>query len=358
MIEIQNLSRRFGNIRAVDDISFEIAPGEIIGFLGPNGAGKTTTMRMMVGYLQPSGGSIRIDGISIFDDPIGTSRKIGYLPENNPLYDELTVYEFLDYIAALREIRGELFQQRLQFVTENCGLQEVLHQKIGTLSKGYRQRTGLAQAILHDPQVLILDEPTSGLDPNQIIDIRELIRNLGKEKTLILSSHIMQEVTALCDRIIIISNGRLVANDSQENLVNSVSKTQLITLELEAQQPDLSPLTQDHPDIRLLEQVQDGTICRLTIEGDAEQDLRRILAQFAQSQGWLVVGINSQKQTLEDIFVNLTKSGTASVAEPAEPQTEEAETQPEEDAESETPETTPEQEEAALPKSSPEEQDK
>lgn len=325
MIEIQNLSRRFGNIRAVDDISFEIAPGEIIGFLGPNGAGKTTTMRMMVGYLQPSGGTIRIDGQSIFDDPISTSRKIGYLPENNPLYEDLTVFEFLRYIAELRDIREERFEERLAYVVENCGLKNVLHQKIGTLSKGYRQRTGLAQAIIHDPQVLILDEPTSGLDPNQILEIRELIRELGKEKTLILSSHIMQEVQALCDRIIIINSGKLVANDSQENLVNTISQTQHISLELEAVDPDFGELLAANTEIRILAQDQAGNTCHVSIEGPSEMDLRRIIAKFAGAQGWLVLAMQSEKQSLEDIFVNLTRTPKAEAQPEILPEDEETE---------------------------------
>lgn len=308
MIEIQNLSRLFGAIKAVDEISFEIEPGEIIGFLGPNGAGKTTTMRMMVGYLQPSGGSILIDGKSIFEDPIATSRKIGYLPENNPLYDDMTVYEFLDYIAALREIRGEKFSTRLRYVVQNCGLAEVLNQKIGTLSKGYRQRTGLAQAIIHDPEVLILDEPTSGLDPNQILEIRDLILELGKSKTLILSSHIMQEVQALCDRIIIIDKGRIVANDSKENLVRGIGKTQSLQLELEATSPDFSELLELHA-ITLQSSKQLSERCELVFEAPAELDLKRILAQFCAAQGWLILGSSTKRQSLEDIFVNLTKGG-------------------------------------------------
>lgn len=342
MIEIQNLSRQFGAIKAVDEISFQIEPGEIIGFLGPNGAGKTTTMRMMVGYLQPSAGAILIDGKSIFDDPIATSRKIGYLPENNPLYDDMTVYEFLDYIAALREIRGDAFSARLNYVMQNCGLTEVLHQKIGTLSKGYRQRTGLAQAIIHDPEILIMDEPTSGLDPNQILEIRDLILELGKSKTLILSSHIMQEVQALCDRIIIIDKGRIVANDSKENLVRGIGKTQTLQLELEAVNPDFSELLEQHTvSLKSFKQIDER--CELVFEAPAELDLKRILARFCAAQGWLVLGSSTKKHSLEDIFVNLTKGGQDY---PEERQITESspETDPEEEA---LPEADPDLTEAA-----------
>lgn len=308
MIEIIELSRHFGAIKAVDQISFQIAPGEIVGFLGPNGAGKTTTMRMMVGYLQPSSGSIMIDGESIYADPIKTSQKIGYLPETNPLYNEQTVYDFLAYIGALRKLGKAKFKERLAFVVENCGLEAVLHQKIGTLSKGYRQRTGLAQAILHDPEVLILDEPTSGLDPNQIIEIRELIRSLGKEKTLILSSHIMQEVQALCERIIIIAAGKIVANDSQESLLNRFSPHQEIRLRFEAQNPDLNELWQEFPQLQLLSEERLGSEIILKLSADAELDLQRDLARFCAGRNWLVLEIHGQKNNLEDVFVNLTRT--------------------------------------------------
>ncbi|HOH46826.1 MAG TPA: ATP-binding cassette domain-containing protein [Candidatus Cloacimonadota bacterium] len=317
MIEIKELSRHFGAIKAVDKISFTIAPGEIVGFLGPNGAGKTTTMRMMVGYLQPSSGSVLIDGESIFADPIKTSQRIGYLPETNPLYNEQTVYDFLAYVSALRKLNKPMFKERLAYVVENCGLKEVLHQKIGTLSKGYRQRTGLAQAILHDPEVLILDEPTSGLDPNQIIEIRELIRSLGKEKTLILSSHIMQEVQALCDRIVIISGGRIVANDSQESLLTRFSPRQEIRLRFEARDPDLNLLWQEFPELELISEERDNQEVILSLSADAEADLQRALAQFCARMNWLVLEIHSQKSNLEDVFVNLTKSYSTDMASEA-----------------------------------------
>lgn len=307
MIEIKGLSRHFGSIKAVDKISFEIAPGEIVGFLGPNGAGKTTTMRMMVGYLQPTEGEILIDGESIFFDPIKTSHNIGYLPENNPLYNDLSVYEFLKFVSALRGMTEETFAQRLEFVGQNCGLKAVMHQKIGTLSKGYRQRTGLAQAILHDPKILILDEPTSGLDPNQIIEIRDLIRELGREKTLILSSHIMQEVQALCDRIIIISNGIIVANAAQDELVRQLDKDQEIRLVFEAESPLEEDLLAAVPDLKLIMREDNGNQHCWICAAPGERDVHRELAQYAQKNSWLILEMSSQKKSLEDVFVNLTK---------------------------------------------------
>ncbi|HQM03942.1 MAG TPA: ATP-binding cassette domain-containing protein, partial [Candidatus Cloacimonas sp.] len=251
MIKIDKLSRNFGEIKAVDEISFCIQDKEIVGFLGPNGAGKTTTLRMIVGYLQPGSGNIEIDGESIFTDPLKASRQIGYLPEQNPLYEEMTVVELLAYFAALRKLKRDYFRERLNFVVKKCGLKEVLNQRIGTLSKGYRQRTGLAQAILHDPKILILDEPTSGLDPNQIIEIRELIRELGKEKMVLLSSHIMQEVQALCDRVVIINKGKIIVDDTIENLPHYLNRSTMLILEVQGENIDFSDFTTKYPFVEL-----------------------------------------------------------------------------------------------------------
>lgn len=306
MIEIKSLSRGFGHIRAVDKISFAVNTGEIVGFLGPNGAGKTTTMRMMVGYLQPDEGSIELDGKSIFADPISTSARIGYLPEHNPLYPEMSVVEFLAYIAALRKMPKAKYQQRLEYVIANCGLEGVLNQRIGTLSKGYKQRVGLAQAILHDPEVLILDEPTSGLDPNQIMEIRDLIRELGQEKTVLLSSHIMQEVQALCDRVIIINKGRIVVDDLKENLSAYMGNAQHLILEVEADQPDLSDWFFLYPQAQLQEQTQSGSVSKIKMLVPGENDLRKELSQFVVEKGWQILSIYAEKQSLEVIFHSLT----------------------------------------------------
>lgn len=307
MIEIKNLCRSFGTLRAVDDISFRVSSGSITGFLGPNGAGKTTTMRMMVSYLQPDSGSIAIDGESIYEDPIATSSKIGYLPEHNPLYDEMWVMEILKYMADLRKIPAGRFKERLDFVTINCGLQQVITQKIGTLSKGYRQRVGLAMAILHDPDILILDEPTSGLDPNQIIEIRELIRQLGKEKTVLLSSHIMQEVQALCDRVLIINKGKIIVDNDIDKLDDYLNDYQVMHLELEGEAIDFSEFLDYHPDIELLSAESTPNSVSMQLRIPQQSDIRHDLARYVAENGWLITSLYSRQRSLEEIFHNLTK---------------------------------------------------
>ncbi|GAB1366773.1 gliding motility-associated ABC transporter ATP-binding subunit GldA [Candidatus Cloacimonadaceae bacterium] len=305
MIKIENLSRHFGQLRAVDGISFCLQDREILGFLGPNGAGKTTTLRMLVGYLQPSSGSISLDGESIFADPLKTSRQIGYLPEHNPLYEEMNVDEALEYFAELRKMPKDKFTERRDYVVQNCGLTDVLPQKIGTLSKGYRQRTGLALAILHDPRILILDEPTSGLDPNQILEIRDLIRKLGKEKMVILSSHIMQEVQALCDRVVIINKGKIIVDDLIGNLPRYLNKGISLRLVLKGEEVDFSDFRAEHPDLDL-QLNQEGELYDLTINSQDEQDIRLELAAFINKHNWLTLEMHTQQQSLEDIFHELT----------------------------------------------------
>ena len=350
MIKIDKLSRNFGEIKAVDEISFCIQDKEIVGFLGPNGAGKTTTLRMIVGYLQPGSGNIEIDGESIFTDPLKASRQIGYLPEQNPLYEEMTVVELLAYFAALRKLKRDYFRERLNFVVKNCGLKEVLNQRIGTLSKGYRQRTGLAQAILHDPKILILDEPTSGLDPNQIIEIRELIRELGKEKMVLLSSHIMQEVQALCDRVVIINKGKIIVDDTIENLPHYLNRSTMLILEVQAENIDFSDFTTKYPFVELKILFRDKTSCKISVDetsgrlmssstteqnshkigvdetsgrlmssSTTEQnshkigvdetsgfDLRKEISSFIRDKGWLILEFSTSKMSLESIFHELT----------------------------------------------------
>ncbi len=310
MIQIKNLSRSFGSLIAVNDINFTINPGEIVGFLGPNGAGKTTTLRMMVGYLQPNSGAIEIDGKSIYTNPLDTSRRIGYLPESNPLYEDMLVYDYLEYVSELRGLTGADFQKRLHMVVEKCGLKTVLAQLIGTLSKGYRQRVGLAQAIIHDPELLILDEPTSGLDPNQILEIRELIRELGTEKTVILSSHIMQEVQALCDRVIIINKGKIVANDTKENLSFQLGDRSRLVVELESPNPDFTQLLTQCPSIQQISSIVDNGTTTVEFEASNNFDLKREVAIFMSKHGMIVSGMYVKKHSLEEIFYSLTMSET------------------------------------------------
>ncbi len=339
MIAVEKLTRRFGDIVAVDDIAFEIREGEIAGFLGPNGAGKTTTLRMLVGYLQPTQGFVNIGGRDINVHSLEIARIIGYLPENNPLYDELTVYDYLKFIAEIRRMKQEEFDLRLRFVIEKCGLREVIGQQIATLSKGYRQRTGLAQAILHDPQVLILDEPTSGLDPNQILEIRELIKDLGREKTVLLSSHIMQEVQAVCDRIIIINKGKIIADEQKDNLSRYITEHTQLTVELDAETPDFEPWLQQHPEVQLMEAVSKDSHWELIFSFPAGMDVQRELSQYISANGWLIISMYRQQHTLEQIFHILTTSVQAESpfvteeAEPeAEPETEAAEKEDESNA--------------------------
>lgn len=307
MIEIKNLSRSFGELKAVDNISFTINSGEITGFLGPNGAGKTTTMRMMVGYLRPDEGSIYIEGQDIFADPLGVSSIIGYLPEHNPLYEEMRVFEALDYFAGLRKLSKEFYKERKGYVVNSCGLGEVLTQKIGTLSKGYRQRLGLALAILHDPRILILDEPTSGLDPNQILEIRQLIRELGKEKTLILSSHIMQEIQALSDRVIIINKGRIAVDDKIDNLDSYIEGSQFIELGIKGQGIELNEFYAEFPMLKELERTEAGNELNLKLSAPLELQIRQSISRYVTLKGWDITTLYARKRSLEEIFYDLTK---------------------------------------------------
>jgi len=313
MIKIDKLSRNFGDIKAVDEISFCIQDKEIVGFLGPNGAGKTTTLRMIVGYLQPASGNIEIDGESIFTDPLKACRQIGYLPEQNPLYDEMTVVELLAYFAALRKLKRDYFRERLNFVVKNCGLKEVLNQRIGTLSKGYRQRTGLAQAILHDPKILLLDEPTSGLDPNQIIEIRELIRELGKEKMVLLSSHIMQEVQALCDRVVIINKGKIIVDDTIENLPNYLNRSTMLILEVQGENIDFSDFTAKYPFVELKILSRDETSCKISVY----ETSGRLMSSSTTEQNSSKISVNEPSGRLMSSSTTEQNSSKISVNEPS-----------------------------------------
>lgn len=308
MIEVKDLSRRFGQIQAVDRVSFEVESGNITGFLGPNGAGKTTTLRMMVGFLQPDKGDILINGQSIFEDPIRANAQIGYLPEHNPLYDEMYVIEALKYVASLRGLSDSFYKERKDFVVSNCGLSEVKYQKISTLSKGYRQRLGLAQALLHDPQILILDEPTSGLDPNQIVEIRELIRSLGKAKTLIFSSHILQEVQALCDRVLIINKGQIIVDSDIHSLNQHLGDQQVLELELYGTNICLDEFIKQYPQLHILAHSLSELSGSFSLRVPAEMDIRLDLARFIAENGWQILAMHSKQKTLEESFQILTRA--------------------------------------------------
>ncbi len=298
-IEVKNLTKFYGEQAAVNDITFSVAKGEVVGFLGPNGAGKSTTMKMITGFIPATAGEIKVCGIPVDIDSLETRRKIGYLPENNPLYLDMYVREYLQFVGKL--YRVPKLNQRVNEMIQKVGLEIEQNKKIGMLSKGYRQRVGLAQAIIHDPEVLILDEPTSGLDPNQLVEIRELIRQIGKSKTVMLSTHIMQEVEAICDRVIIIKSGKIVANSITSELQYEEDH-QVVYVEIEG--PIFKGQFLKVPEIRKVEKVgETGWL----IESNGQVDLRKVVAQFAQQNNLLILTLRKEERSLEEVFKSLTK---------------------------------------------------
>jgi len=298
-IEVKHLTKFFGEQAAVNDISFEIGKGEIVAFLGPNGAGKSTTMKMITGYIPASSGSIKVNGIPVDVDDLETRKIIGYLPENNPLYLDMYVKEYLHFVGSIYKIKD--LKNRVNEMIQMVGLELEQHKKIGALSKGYKQRVGLAQAFIHDPEVLILDEPTSGLDPNQLVEIRELIKTIGKEKTIMLSTHIMQEVEAICDRVIIINKGKIVHNNNQQAL-NSTPEVQTIYIEFEGNVS--SQALAKIVGVTTVKALGNGWL----IEGNTNQDLRKNVSMKAQESGWLIMTLKLEKKSLESVFKELTKN--------------------------------------------------
>ena len=298
-IEVKNLSKFYGQQAAVNDISFSIQKGEIVGFLGPNGAGKSTTMKILTGFIPATSGEVKICGMEVDVDSLETRKKIGYLPENNPLYLDMYVREYLEFVGKIYKVPN--LKARIDEMIQQVGLEVEQNKKIGMLSKGYRQRVGLAQAIIHDPEVLILDEPTTGLDPNQLVEIRELIKRIGKSKTVMLSTHIMQEVEAICDRVIIIKSGKIVANSTAAELQYEENK-QVVYVEFEGElsKNDLK----NERGITTVESV--GTNAWL-VESDNAVDLRKLIAQFAQKNNLLVLTLRKEEKTLEEVFKELTK---------------------------------------------------
>lgn len=298
-IEVKNLSKFYGEQAAVNDISFSIKKGEIVGFLGPNGAGKSTTMKILTGFIPSTKGQVQICGMEVDVDALETRKKIGYLPENNPLYLDMYVREYLEFVGNIYKVPN--LKERVNEMIQQVGLEVEQNKKIGMLSKGYRQRVGLAQAIIHDPEVLILDEPTTGLDPNQLVEIRELIKRIGKSKTVMLSTHIMQEVSAICDRVIIIKQGKIVADDKAEDLQFEENK-QVVYVEFEG---DFSKnQLKKMSGITTVENVGENS---WLIESDNSLDLRKFIAQFAQKNNLLVLTLRKEEKTLEEVFKELTK---------------------------------------------------
>jgi ABC-2 type transport system ATP-binding protein len=312
MIRVENLTKDYGNVRAVNGINFEINDGEIVGFLGPNGAGKSTTLKIITSYLAPSSGNVYVNDLNILDHSLEIREMIGYLPELNPLYQEMTVYDFLKFVSVARKLANAKFKSRLVEVIELCGLRGVMHKYISELSKGYRQRVGLAQAIFHDPKILILDEPSSGLDPNQIVEIRELIKNLGKKKTLIMSSHILQEIQATADRMVIINKGLIVANGTTEELMTGFKGKTVLTLELHnAAEESIKKIQAAIHSVQVTKIVPDSGTVLATFEYPNAVDPRKEIFDYAVKNQWTILEMSRHKISLEEVFRKLTLERSA-----------------------------------------------
>ena len=316
MIEVVNLSKHYGDKKAVDNISFKAEDGEVLGFLGPNGAGKSTTMNILTGYISCTDGKALIDGIDILENPVKAKQKIGYLPEIPPLYMDMTVKEYLYFIYDLKKCK----LPKISHLKDICSLVKIDHvynRIIKNLSKGYRQRVGLAQALVGNPKVLILDEPTVGLDPKQIIEIRTLIRKLGKNHTVILSSHILSEVQAVCDKIVVINEGKVVANDTEENLSRKLSGDHKLSVTVEGDKEQVLRTIQsiDRIDSVVLDAEHKNNVCDYRIEAKEGMDIRRELFRKIAEKGWYILELKSSELSLEDIFLKLTMGGNVPALE-------------------------------------------
>jgi ABC-2 type transport system ATP-binding protein len=304
-LEINELTKVYGAQKAVDGISFSVTEGEIVGFLGPNGAGKSTTMKIATGFLSATSGQVLISGMDVAVRPMAVKKIIGYLPEHNPLYPDMYVHEYLMFTGRLYGLNGKLLKERVGQMIERCGLTLEQNKKIEALSKGYRQRVGLAQALLHEPEVLILDEPTSGLDPNQLVEIRKLIKEVSRNKTVLFSTHIMQEVQALCERVLVINKGHLVADDKLEKLVAQSGNQQAIIAEFD-RDIDTGLLTELENVIRV--EFLGGAVFRIVAKQGA--DVRPIIFQWAASRNITLLGLKQETDSLESVFNSLTTAGT------------------------------------------------
>ena len=315
MIEVQHLTKRYGLVTAVDDVSFKVERGEILGFLGPNGAGKTTTMRILTGYMPPTGGKALVGGYDVQDQPIEAKRRTGYLPETPPLYPEMTVRDYLDFCARIKGVPRADRVSRVKHSMERTRIADVAKRHCGKLSKGYRQRVGLAQALLHNPDVLILDEPTAGLDPKQIIETRQLIKQLGGDHTVILSTHILPEVSQTCGRVVIINKGRVVAVDTPENLTSRLTGSETMLLQVDAAGADPTGTLTAVPGVTQV-RVADtrGHVASLEVESGQGRDVRRDLAAAIVNRGWGLLELRPVRMSLEDIFLHLTTEDTAGAA--------------------------------------------
>jgi ABC-2 type transport system ATP-binding protein len=308
-ITVSNLTKKFGAQRAVDNISFEVHTGEILGFLGPNGAGKTTTMKIITCYMAPNDGEVKVNNLSIHDDQEKIKKQIGYLPENNPLYNEMAVLEYLEFVAQLQNVPKDKIQDRIEEMVIVCGLDVEKHKKIGELSKGFKQRVGLAQAMIHDPEILILDEPTSGLDPNQIVEIRKLIRDIGKHKTVILSTHILPEVEATCDRILIINDGKIVADGTADMLRKREEGQELLHVQIaEPENRDEVFSAIQKLDFVSLVDFDSETQNAFIINCKDSLSSRKDIFYMCVKNNWVLTEMTPIETKLEDIFRELTTS--------------------------------------------------
>ena len=312
MISVSNLSKNYGNVKAVDSISFDLKDGEVVGFLGANGAGKTTTLKMITGYLVPTNGEIKVNGLDIVDNTSEIQEMIGYLPELNPLYTEMRVYDYLEFLGSIRNIKGSDFKQALSRVVDKCGLSGVVHKVIADCSKGYKQRIGLAAAMIHDPKILILDEPVTGLDPNQIVEIRSLIKSLGKEKLVFMSSHILQEIQATVDKIIIIDKGKIVANGTNKELMSDFMGNVSLEMEvMKATKKSAQELQAKIPSVKFISMEKSGGVQKVNFEYPKDKDPREDIFKYAVKSKWVILKMMPQTTNLEDIFRNLTSSGAS-----------------------------------------------
>ncbi len=309
MIEVKNLSKQYGNHLAVDNISFTIKTGEILGFLGPNGAGKSTTMNMITGYLSATGGEVKIDGCDILDNPVEAKKKIGYLPEIPPLYMDMTVREYLDFVYDLKKVTEDR-DAHLEAICDTVKISEVKNRLIGNLSKGYKQRVGIAQAMVGSPEVLILDEPTVGLDPKQMVEIRSVIRELGKNHTVILSSHILQEVNAICERVIIINKGKLMASDTPENLAKSISNANKFQLRVLGEREAVQAVLQSVPGVKFVEILgsKEAGTTDFLMEAEPTTDIRVVMFRALAEADMPILSLQNTDVSLEEIFLELTRA--------------------------------------------------
>lgn len=304
MIQVRNLSKSFGPIQAVRDLSFEINEGEVVGFLGPNGAGKSTTIKMLTGYLTPSEGTAKVGGIDTTQDILSIRKRIGYMPQDVPLYEDMIVLDYLRFISDVREIPPNRSRDKIRSVSERCGIEKVITQSIGTLSSGYKQRVGLAQALIHDPDILILDEPTSDLDPNQIVEIRNLIKEIGTEKTVILSSHILSEVQATCGRVMILSEGSLVADGSPDELLARERRNNIVHVVFESANPDEG--LEVMGELESVAKVTSRGGGHFVVEAAKGRDVRPDLFHLAVQRKWVLLEMRTEQVSLEDVFRKLT----------------------------------------------------